>query len=169
MFKIVRVGIGVLLLSAVWAGRDYIFSHARIAYKVWNIYRTTSDNGSTELGPRIVLHERKQVGTVTRNTTSRNSESRRCTLTWNVSKINSAVYEADTVVMGEPEASNRSYAPPLLLPDPDIKLSRSAFLLPDLRWGPNNQLIGLMETIFVTIKLNRTLIVPYFTKHTTDK
>ncbi|XP_078484741.1 uncharacterized protein LOC104265698 [Ciona intestinalis] len=51
---------------------------------------------------------------------------------------------------------------------PRIKLDPNKFLLPFLIWGPNNQLIGLRDSIFVAIKLNRTLVIPRFFTHYKD-
>ena len=42
---------------------------------------------------------------------------------------------------------------------------RSHFLTSILSWGPNNQLRGLMETIVLAIKMNRTVVVPPFFRH----
>lgn len=41
----------------------------------------------------------------------------------------------------------------------------SKFLTGALIWGPNNQLRGLREMVFLALKLNRTLIMPPFFKH----
>ena len=51
---------------------------------------------------------------------------------------------------------------------PKYKLRSTHFLSSILSWGPNNQLRGLMETIVLSIKLNRTLILPPFYKHLMD-
>ncbi|CBY35005.1 unnamed protein product [Oikopleura dioica] len=42
---------------------------------------------------------------------------------------------------------------------------KDKFLTSVLMNGPNNQLIGLRETIFIAIKLNRSYILPKFFKH----
>jgi hypothetical protein len=42
------------------------------------------------------------------------------------------------------------------------------FLIPLLSMGPNNQLEGFLESVFLAIKLNRTLCIPPFYKHKTD-
>ena len=42
------------------------------------------------------------------------------------------------------------------------------FLVPILIWGPNNQIRGFAETVFLAIKLNRTLLIPPFFRHTND-
>ncbi|XP_002127834.4 uncharacterized protein LOC100180089 [Ciona intestinalis] len=52
--------------------------------------------------------------------------------------------------------------------EPLIKLDKTKFLFPLLVNGPNNQILGLRDSIYLAIKLNRTLIVPYFIKHKTD-
>lgn len=49
-----------------------------------------------------------------------------------------------------------------------INLRRSKYLLPILFGGPNNQLIGLRESVYIAIQLNRTLVLPLFKKHRTD-
>ena len=49
-----------------------------------------------------------------------------------------------------------------------INLRRSKYLLPILFGGPNNQLIGLRESVYIAIQLNRTLVLPLFRKHRTD-
>ena len=52
--------------------------------------------------------------------------------------------------------------------EPEIRLDPDHFLIPILEWGPNNQLRGFMESMYIAIQLNRTLIVPPFFKHRTD-
>merc|ERR1712021_260100 len=42
------------------------------------------------------------------------------------------------------------------------------FLIPLLSMEPNNQLEGFLESVFLAIKLNRTLCIPPFYKHKTD-
>ncbi|CAG5100503.1 Oidioi.mRNA.OKI2018_I69.XSR.g17028.t2.cds [Oikopleura dioica] len=51
---------------------------------------------------------------------------------------------------------------------PEYNLDRSRFLVPILIWGPNNQIRGFIETIFLAIKLNRTLLVPPFFRHSSE-
>lgn len=51
---------------------------------------------------------------------------------------------------------------------PKYKLRSSHLISSILSWGPNNQLRGLMETIVLSIKLNRTLVLPPFYKHLMD-
>lgn len=48
---------------------------------------------------------------------------------------------------------------PKYVTDPD------RFLTPVFTYGPNNQLHGFREAIFMAIKLNRTIIAPPFFKH----
>lgn len=48
---------------------------------------------------------------------------------------------------------------------PQIKLDPEKFLIPVLTYGPNNQLRGFRETIFLALKLNRTIVPPPFYKH----
>lgn len=43
------------------------------------------------------------------------------------------------------------------------------FLIPLLSMGPNNQFEGFLESVFLAIKLNRTLCIPPFFKHKTDE
>ena len=49
--------------------------------------------------------------------------------------------------------------------NPLIKVDQERFLIPLLINGPNNQVIGLRDSIFLTICLNRTLILPRFYRH----
>ncbi|XP_076815081.1 uncharacterized protein LOC143461157 isoform X2 [Clavelina lepadiformis] len=49
-----------------------------------------------------------------------------------------------------------------------ITLAPDRFLYPGLIWGPNNQVIGLFQSIYVAIRLNRTLVVPLFQTHNTQ-
>ena len=53
--------------------------------------------------------------------------------------------------------------------EPMIKLNPNKFLTAALAWGPNNQLRGLRETIYLAIRLNRTLVIPPFFKHRSDQ
>ena len=48
---------------------------------------------------------------------------------------------------------------------PKYRLNPNKYLSAVLPWGPNNQIRGLMETILLAIKLDRTLVVPPFFKH----
>lgn len=50
-----------------------------------------------------------------------------------------------------------------------LNLNTSRYLLPILANGPNNQLIGLREALVVAVRLNRTLVVPMFFKHFSDR
>ncbi|CBY11082.1 unnamed protein product [Oikopleura dioica] len=53
---------------------------------------------------------------------------------------------------------------------PRIKLDPNKFLTPILTYGPNNQQRGFRETVFLAVKLNRTIVPPAFFKHSrTDK
>ena len=52
---------------------------------------------------------------------------------------------------------------------PRINLRRNKYLFPILSNGPNNQLMGLRESIYIAIMLNRTLVMPFFRKHRTDR
>uniref|UniRef100_H2YJH6 Uncharacterized protein n=1 Tax=Ciona savignyi TaxID=51511 RepID=H2YJH6_CIOSA len=51
---------------------------------------------------------------------------------------------------------------------PMVKLNPNRFLLPILKNGPNNQLSGLRDSIYISIRLNRTIVLPRFFKHRTD-
>ena len=55
-----------------------------------------------------------------------------------------------------------------LNPNPTHRLRADRFLVPILIWGPNNQIRGFAETVFLAIKLNRTLLIPPFFRHTND-
>uniref|UniRef100_H2YAJ9 GDP-fucose protein O-fucosyltransferase 2 n=1 Tax=Ciona savignyi TaxID=51511 RepID=H2YAJ9_CIOSA len=54
-------------------------------------------------------------------------------------------------------------------PKPRFKTNPRKFILPWLYNGPNNQLMGLRQAVFVAIYLNRTLVIPVFQKHFNDK
>ena len=49
--------------------------------------------------------------------------------------------------------------------EPLINLDRTKFVTPVLTYGPNNQLRGFREAVWLAIKLNRTVVVPPFFKH----
>ena len=46
--------------------------------------------------------------------------------------------------------------------------SSSKFLLPIVKWGPNNQLIGFFESIQLSSFLDRKIVAPYWNKHQSD-
>nr|XP_039264992.1 uncharacterized protein LOC120340713 [Styela clava] len=48
---------------------------------------------------------------------------------------------------------------------PKFVLNSKRYLFPILTNGPNNQLDGLWESIFLAIRLNRTLVMPHFHTH----
>lgn len=48
---------------------------------------------------------------------------------------------------------------------PMINLNKNKFITPVLPYGPNNQLRGFRETVWLAIRLNRTLVIPPFFKH----
>lgn len=54
-------------------------------------------------------------------------------------------------------------------PNPKYQMHSDKFLVPILLWGPNNQIRGFAETIFLAIKLNRTILIPPFFRHTSDE
>ena len=45
--------------------------------------------------------------------------------------------------------------------NPQIKLSPNLFLYPGLLAGPNNQIVGLLHSMYLAIRLNR-LVIPIF-------
>ena len=49
--------------------------------------------------------------------------------------------------------------------NPKYATDPGKFLIPVFTYGPNNQLHGFREAIFMAIKLNRTIIAPPFFKH----
>ena len=51
---------------------------------------------------------------------------------------------------------------------PLIRLRSNYFIYATLGSGPNNQLISFRETIFLAIRLNRTVVLPWFRKHETE-
>jgi len=51
---------------------------------------------------------------------------------------------------------------------PLIRLRSNYFIYATLGSGPNNQLISFRETIFLAIRLNRTVVMPWFRKHETE-
>ena len=53
--------------------------------------------------------------------------------------------------------------------EPIYKTRPNKYLIPTLTWGPNNQLRGFREAVIMAIQLNRTLCIPPFYKHHTDK
>ncbi|CAK8678797.1 unnamed protein product [Clavelina lepadiformis] len=50
---------------------------------------------------------------------------------------------------------------------PQIRLHPGRFLYPGSYGGPNNQIMGLLQSVFLAIRLNRTLVVPRFSTHFT--
>jgi len=48
---------------------------------------------------------------------------------------------------------------------PKLNLRNDKFLTGTYIWGPNNQLRGMRELVFMAIKMNRTLAMPPFFKH----
>lgn len=95
-----------------------------------------------------------------------------CSIRWDDPHINSRKYEdKDRPVL--PYDSKGQLPKPIrvkpLYPNPVIKLRPDYFVLAVLQNGPNNQLVGFREVIFLAIKLNRTVVIPQFIKHHTDK
>lgn len=98
----------------------------------------------------------------------------KCKLTWRHKKVKLEVYERAS------KCNNLAYTNvtsfklkrlPLKLVNesPTFKMDRNKFIIPILDGGPNNQLFELRETIFLAIKLKRTLVIPRFFKHFTDR
>jgi hypothetical protein len=52
---------------------------------------------------------------------------------------------------------------------PIFPTDSNRLLIPLLPMGPNNQLEGFLESVFLAIKLNRTICIPPFFKHRTDE
>ncbi|CAK8692918.1 unnamed protein product [Clavelina lepadiformis] len=50
---------------------------------------------------------------------------------------------------------------------PQISLDPDNFLYPGLYGGPNNQIFGLRQSVYLAIRLSRTLVVPKFFPHKT--
>ena len=48
---------------------------------------------------------------------------------------------------------------------PKYNLRADHYIIPVFTYGPNNQLHGFRESIFMAIKLNRSIIAPPFFKH----
>ncbi|XP_039257115.2 uncharacterized protein LOC120333804 [Styela clava] len=48
---------------------------------------------------------------------------------------------------------------------PKYVMNPNLFLIPTLQNGPNNQIIGLQQSILVALLLNRTLVLPHFYEH----
>lgn len=96
-----------------------------------------------------------------------------CTINWDDPRhIDSSEYE----LKGKPRLPTDSkgrFSKPIrvkpIYPNPVIKLRPDYFVLAVLQNGPNNQLVGFREVIFLAVKLNRTVVIPRFIKHHTDK
>ncbi|CAK8693089.1 unnamed protein product [Clavelina lepadiformis] len=50
---------------------------------------------------------------------------------------------------------------------PQISLDPNKFLYPGLFGGPNNQIYGLRQSVYLAIRLNRTVVLPQFFGHVT--
>lgn len=85
-----------------------------------------------------------------------------CLLDWNPFHIDIGSYEITRRRSTATQNSVNDYR------RPDVTLSGRKFLLPLLHFGPNNQLMGLRESVFVAMYLNRTIVIPMFLKHRTD-
>lgn len=51
---------------------------------------------------------------------------------------------------------------------PTTELQNEKFLLPKLKWGPTNQVLGMLEAIQFAQSSNRTLIIPPMFRHFTE-
>ena len=94
-----------------------------------------------------------------------NDSSFQCLLEWKVVDLNVTLTEADRLEVDESVEIQQTKNPALLFENPVIPLDAGKYLLPELTYGPNNQLIGLVESVVVAIRLNRTLVLPSFHKH----
>ncbi|XP_039264860.2 uncharacterized protein LOC120340622 [Styela clava] len=97
-----------------------------------------------------------------------NSEDKKCSVQWGNDLINSTLYELKYFEKVSISNKNEKYYPMPLYPDPVFKMNPDKFILPLLQNGPNNQLMGFREAIFVGLKLNRTIVIPKFIKHHSD-
>lgn len=99
----------------------------------------------------------------------------KCDLKWRHEKVKVEVYERESNFNKLASLDVTSFkftrrSPSKLVNDsPIFKQDRDRFIIPILDGGPNNQLFELRETIFLAIKLNRTLVIPRFFKHFTDR
>nr|XP_039262015.1 uncharacterized protein LOC120338145 [Styela clava] len=92
---------------------------------------------------------------------------RSCKLDWNFPYINISSYENNPAKLPKQTSNTTDVRP--VFPSPTLYLRPDKFLYPVGRWGPNNQLFGFFEAIFVAVVLNRTFVLPRFLKHHLDK
>ena len=128
------------------------FTYSNMTRTVWNnlqIIQTT-----IRLGPKTGRNFHFSIGGV-------------CPINWKIPTIETSEYE-DGDLKIPADDSGKLPEPVLVEPiysNPVLKLRPDFFVLPILQNGPNNQLVGFRETIFLAIKLNRTVVLPKFFKH----
>lgn len=132
----------------------------------WNYALTTLSNGKNS---KRYLQLRRQSGANSIVSTDT------CGFDWLVDGLDTKIYETEKFNakwnMDKRQAVKkdiRQITKPLI-EHPMYLMDPNRYLLPVLEGGPNNQVFCLRETIFIAIKLNRTLVIPRFIKHFTDR
>ena len=100
------------------------------------------------------------------NTSTQGGFKPQCSLQWNTINLDTKIYGHQDSFNSEKlyrPLSNEKLKP--LVDDPEIVLDDSKFFLPILLAGPNDQLIGFIDSIFIAIWLNRTIVLPAFKMH----
>lgn len=100
----------------------------------------------------------------------RSLQSKQCQLEFEYDFINSIYYESTigtTIAMKKTSPRRKNVKP--MFSNTYVNLRRDKFLYPVVYMGPNNQLGGFEDTIFLAIMLNRTIVLPRFLKHRTDR
>ena len=117
----------------------------------------------------ITIPPRNEDETERYSEDSHETESNQRPLQWNSIGLDITLYEADHPHIDEivKQQDRENWRP--LFNNSNILLDPDKFLIPDLTFGPNNQSVGFMESAFVAIRLNRTLVLPSFHKHITDR
>lgn len=92
----------------------------------------------------------------------KNLKQPKCLLDWNPTGVDISSYENTRRHFTASRNTENAYR------QPRVNSQGRKFLLPVLHFGPNNQLMGFRESIFVTMYLNRTIVIPTFLKHRTD-
>lgn len=67
------------------------------------------------------------------------------------------------------ETSRKAPIPSPVVKNPIFRMDANRYIVPILEGGANNQLFEFREAVYVAIKLNRTLVIPRFFKHFTDR
>ncbi|XP_039262014.2 uncharacterized protein LOC120338144 isoform X1 [Styela clava] len=153
--------------------RDYLQLDKFYTTIVENISSvSTNFSGLTTRQPETTRQKSTSVNLVTRDEINvkhhLGSESTSsCKLDWNFPYINISSYENNPAKLPE-QISNTTDVRPVFT-NPTLYLRPDKFLYPVGRWGPNNQLFGFFEAIFVAVVLNRTFVLPRFVKHYRDK